>query len=456
QVNIASQTSPNTSNQQSSADASPPPTDEEAEITLSDDAAAALRTVRGLVAELFDTDVHVAPMIDAALGSRTQFAVVQGDALQNAIVAGDININGRVGLLRLDDLPPRRPGDKIRLDGLPGVVGRADRLVRCGESLRPLVVDLLGTTWLVQDLKTALGLRRLSGAGLQFVTAACEVLRSDGSVVVGKSDSAAGLVSRLSELASAASEIEHYEFQIRESESELQRLQQHLDDDEAEFGRAEDSHRQMVTERAAAAANLHHAQERLQTSSDDLTGVNEEVAANQQTLIAAKRNYNTASADFQHANQQIETLQAEIERATVQHANAQQQLQQTQADVMQINVEQARVEQKLDAANQTLATQTQRFTENDAAVSGMRDTLAREIGKMDTLRGRTLSLRLKIEQLRGGDAQFESEKQQLSGIVAEIRQSQSTHGAAMETVATALANAQQQLHQSTATIDSLQ
>ncbi|MEL7335641.1 MAG: chromosome segregation protein SMC, partial [Planctomycetota bacterium] len=209
-------------------------------------------------------------------------------------------------------------------------------------------------------------------------------------------------------------------------------------------------------ERAAAAANLHHAQERLQTSSDDLTGVNEEVAANQQTLIAAKRNYNTASADFQHANQQIETLQAEIERATVQHANAQQQLQQTQADVMQINVEQARVEQKLDAANQTLATQTQRFTENDAAVSGMRDTLAREIGKMDTLRGRTLSLRLKIEQLRGGDAQFESEKQQLSGIVAEIRQSQSTHGAAMETVATALANAQQQLHQSTATIDSLQ
>ncbi len=153
-----------------------------------------------------------------ALGERTQYAVVRGDRLQQAIIAGDLQLAGRVGLIRLDELPPHRPGDRIRLDGLRGVIGRADRMVTVEKRLQPLLKHLLGTTWLVDTLSTAMGLRKLSGAGLRFVTSRCELLEVDGSVIVGPSGAAAGLVSRRSELLAAQEERKHYRFQLLETE----------------------------------------------------------------------------------------------------------------------------------------------------------------------------------------------------------------------------------------------
>ena len=80
------------------------------------------------------------PAIDVALGPLAQYLIVRGDSLQRAILSGDLGLEGRVGLLRIDELPLRRPGDRIRLDGLKGVVGRADRMVRVDtefEAARP-------------------------------------------------------------------------------------------------------------------------------------------------------------------------------------------------------------------------------------------------------------------------------------------------------------------------------
>ena len=183
-----------------------------------------LSDVVGIVAELLQSEVHAAPLVDAALGDRTQYVVVRGDRLQQAIINGDIQLAGRVGLIRIDEIPPHRPGDRIRLDGLRGVIGRADRMVQVEKHLQPLARHLLGTTWLVDSLATALGLRKLSGAGLRFVTSRCELLEQDGSVVVGPSGAAVGLVSRRSELAAAHHDRKHYRFQLRETEDETNRL----------------------------------------------------------------------------------------------------------------------------------------------------------------------------------------------------------------------------------------
>ena len=110
----------------------------------------------GLVAECFNVDRQVAPLIDAALGPRTQYLIVRGGKIGDAIAAGEIQISSRVGIIRLDELPNRRPGDRIRLDGLAGVIGRADRMVDSEEDLEPLAKHLLGNTWLVDSLKTCL------------------------------------------------------------------------------------------------------------------------------------------------------------------------------------------------------------------------------------------------------------------------------------------------------------
>jgi len=94
-----------------------------------------LGDVLGIVADLFQSDVHAAPLIDAVLGEKSQYIIVRGGRFQQAVLQGDIQLGGRIGLLRIDELPPRRPGDRIRLDGLKGVIGRADKMVQTDKHL---------------------------------------------------------------------------------------------------------------------------------------------------------------------------------------------------------------------------------------------------------------------------------------------------------------------------------
>ncbi|MCP4886313.1 MAG: AAA family ATPase, partial [Planctomycetaceae bacterium] len=214
--------------------------------------------VHGIVAECLEVDVKVAPLIDSALGQRSQYIIVSGGELQDAILAGTLKINSRVGLLRIDELPRRRPGDRIRLDGLKGVIGRGDRMIRCEPIFEPLARHLLSSTWLVDSLDTALGLRKLSGAGLRFVTVDGELLENDGSTVIGPAAAATGLVSRRSQTTAAEQEIRHYDFQIKEVTGETEHLAEQVDEEAAQLGRLEQRHRQLIADRAAAEAERRH------------------------------------------------------------------------------------------------------------------------------------------------------------------------------------------------------
>ena len=49
-------------------------------------------------------------------------------------------------------------------------MGRADRFVECSPEVVPLARRLLGRTWLVDRLATALRLAQTAGRGLEFVT----------------------------------------------------------------------------------------------------------------------------------------------------------------------------------------------------------------------------------------------------------------------------------------------
>ena len=122
----------------------------------------AFKTVLGLVAELLEVDAAIAPLIDTALGQSSHALVLTDGQLIQLIRSGEIDVSGRLSLMRLDRLATRRFGEKIQLDGVRGVIGRADRLIRCDESTAPLYRHLLGTTWLVDTLGYCIGSGALS------------------------------------------------------------------------------------------------------------------------------------------------------------------------------------------------------------------------------------------------------------------------------------------------------
>lgn len=380
-----------------------------------------LSDVVGLVADLLQTEVHSAPLVDAALGDRTQYAVVRGDRLQQAIIKGDIQIAGRVGLIRIDELPPHRPGDRIRLDGLRGVIGRADRMVQTEKQLQPLAKHLLGTTWLVDSLATALGLRKLSGAGLRFVTSRCELLEIDGSVVVGPSGAAAGLVSRRSELTAAHQERKHYRFQLVECEEETEKLAARLEQDEAELGRAEQQHRELIVRRAGCEANRRHSVERLASQRQALDRLDAEIATTDKTLSIAVSALATFDSELKSHRLTVTQLEASATECDTRLTAARTALQSVTSELMSVSVEMARAEQKVEAARDTIEQQRRTQSQREAAVDDVRAARQADQTRRDDACLRILAASSCLTELLIQDEGVEKQLRELAASSSDIR-----------------------------------
>ena len=378
--------------------------------------------VHGIVADCFHVDVKVAPLIDAALGHRSQYVIVSGGRVQEAIVSGKLKIDSRVGLIRIDELPKRRPGDRIRLDGLKGVLGRGDRMIKCEERYEPLARHLLSNTWLVDSLETALGLRKLSGAGLRFVTSTGEVLESDGTTVVGPANMATGLVSRRSELLAAAQEIKHYQFQLTEGEAEVERIAAIVDQQAAALGRLENSHRSLITDRAAGEAERRHAEERKQSQQSVYAEIDGEILASTQIR-------DTASSQSQQLMQEIMSGRRETESFELQSAEIEEMLSESQASlqsavsaVMTMSVDVARAEQKFEALSATIQQQRRDQAEREAAVAEVRSQAESGRNRINELTSRVLDASNRLSTLHWEVQQSAEELESLATQAAQVRE----------------------------------
>lgn len=160
-----------------------------------------LAEVQGMVADLIEVKIEMAPLVDAALGDRAQYIVASGQRLVRAMAEDSIRLRGRVGIIALPNLRSvEHPLDKS-LAAEPGIIGHATDFALADESWQELMRHLLGTTWFVHSLDVALRLRdKYARSPWRFVTSAGEVLEPEGTVFGGPRLSSGGIVSRRSEL----------------------------------------------------------------------------------------------------------------------------------------------------------------------------------------------------------------------------------------------------------------
>lgn len=325
-------------------------------------------SVEGMVADLVTANTEIAPMIDAALGERSQYLVARSGALAEAICSGEIRADGRVGIIRSDLLPEPPKENRIQLDGLQGVIGRADRVIDCAPQQMKLISHLLSSTWLVEDLATAQTVKKFSGPGQCIVTRKGEVLESDGTMIVGPAATATGLVSRRSELNAAAEEIEHYTFQISENDEAITELAKLVDNHASELGRLEIAHRNLVTELAAAEAERRHAGERLAGIQATHDAIVAEVEATQTEQSEAKSESESLGQQIFAERQEVEKLESDSAEIEETLSETQQALQSAIGAVMTVSVEVARAEQKHEALVATIAQQRRDQVQRESAV----------------------------------------------------------------------------------------
>ena len=178
--------------------------------------------VRGMVADCLRADVDHAQLVETALGARSQYLLADSAA---AVLEDNGKLDalpGRVRMICLDQLPAADSGSPIDCDTHPAIRARMSDLVQSpDDAYRPLAQSLLGHTYLVDDLASAMELRQQHGGTWRWVTLAGQIVEPDGTIHIGPSAGAAGLISRKSELRQLQDALTQCEHSINALEQQM-------------------------------------------------------------------------------------------------------------------------------------------------------------------------------------------------------------------------------------------
>lgn len=263
--------------------------------------------VLGHVGDLLEVDIENAALLEVALGNRAQLIVLDdGDPLIDFLNEGKCRISGRVGFLAVPQGPRREsedlaardagrlpiPSRRPDLSGRPGVVSRADRLVRSASGIHRLSERLLEDTWIVSTLDAALQLAATTGDQCRFVTLQGELLEANGTLFVGSLRSETALVSRKGEL--------------RGIKNELLRLDRRIEDEEAACRESQEQ----MQEAVSAEQQL---QFELDVCSHRVSELKSEAGAAELDLERLRRDWSDADAERSKMEEELEHLQPEVE-----------------------------------------------------------------------------------------------------------------------------------------------
>jgi chromosome segregation protein len=397
---------------------------------------ARLRGVVGTVADLLDVPRELERAVEAALGERLQWVVMETfEAAKAALGYLGRSGGGQATFLSLDWL---NGGPETHVGTDPGVVGLAEALVASGHPR--LVANLLGSVVVVRDLGAAERLYSQNGHAASFVTVGGEVLAPPGTLgggrVAGGGD--ASLLAR--------------KRAIRDLGVEIQRLELELDETQ-ERGRWAEARVAALddTQRARAIARESAEAERLTASKDleqvvreaervglvaealrtevaqlraDAAGVEAEAQAQRQTLAEVEATAARVASEIAELLRRIEVdshdeasrsqafLDAQVELAALAGR-----IDTIQSDLVRNEVDEREAQERIRAGEERLVTLRGRLEEGagerrrlDAraeAVRAERDqTEAVARAAAEAMRERADAVTRAGDDLRGGEAEL--------------------------------------------------
>ena len=262
-----------------------------------------LRGIHAPVANLMETDRKFAVAIEIALGAALQNIVVEREEDgKNAISLLKQRNAGRTTFLPLTSIR----GDELREKGVDeelGYVGLASELVRFEEKYRPIFLNLLGRTVVVEDIDCAIAMARKYQNRFRIVTLDGQVMNRGGSMTGGSISQNSGVLSRAGELKELTAKrgklAENLALAQKDAEEKLRDLQrtryemdtaaeqQRSAEDEVLRRQGEKNHYDVLL--GAMRENLENLMQEKETLSSRLEEMRKNFAAAEQRIEAAEQ-----------------------------------------------------------------------------------------------------------------------------------------------------------------------
>ena len=280
--------------------------------------------IMGTVGDLLDTALETAPLVELALGDRTQILVVDDlRPLLDYLNRGEGHLLDRVGFIELRTAVPQRRGrvphaphwlEVFDLDCRhwpdlsqePGVIQRADQLVTEAGRVPGLAARLLADTWIVSTLDRGLQLAATVGAGCRFVTMQGELITGDGVLFVGTAPQDTAVLSRKSELRKLRSEVIRLDRAIDSDVERLATLSQTL---ASRTGREDE----IEVETRQRSSQVAEASMRLESQIEEVSRIEESIREQDSIASAQSEKVQSLESDLQsvRTRQEMELREAE-------------------------------------------------------------------------------------------------------------------------------------------------
>ena len=180
----------------------------------------------GVVADIIQVDKKYEQAIETALGGNIQNIVTKDEqTAKNMIRYLKDQKLGRATFLPLTTVTPKEDEKTQQALSEPGVIGRADSLIKTDEQFRKVMEFLLCRVIVVDHIDSGLKLAKKYQYGLRIVTLEGESLNYGGSLTGGSFKNNSNLLGRGREISQLEESIHNKEKAIQEAKNRLEEIQ---------------------------------------------------------------------------------------------------------------------------------------------------------------------------------------------------------------------------------------
>lgn len=361
-------------------------------------------SVCGLVADLLQAEFQAALLVDVALGDAAEWIVLrESRPWLEQLRRGSAALSGRVCLLCLDQLVQKTdgriiPSEPLDLREEPGVLGLAEDFVQTDEVFLPVRHYLLGKTWFVESLETALFLAS-HHQGLRFVTLSGEMVTSDGLVVAGQRSQGVGLISRRSEFRNLTRSIAEWDKQLDELEQGITTAEQRAKIVEERVASLEEQRRSLAQELKDRQRRQEDVEGQLQDCLQRSRALNDEIAAAASKVEEIAQRIEQTQSEKKQWEERATDLSASLSQLGEEIAQLEASVQDRHGALTALKVELAKSEERLAALQRQLHREEQAENERFKELTETKDRMVGlEIRLFDSQR-RLLALECQLAEL---------------------------------------------------------
>lgn len=271
-----------------------------------------LRGIHGPVSQLITVDSKYAAAVETALGAAVQNIVTDDEsAAKRAISYLKESRAGRATFLPMTSIKPR-PFREDGLEGCPGFIDMADRLLECDSEYQPIIKSLLGHTAVADNIDSAIAISKRFSHRFKVVTLDGQVMNAGGSMTGGSRGQNAGILSRGNDIEQLKKTVAKLEKELAERQERYKELSGEVSAAQAEYDGVTAELQKAQEEKIRREGELRMIDDKIETAESALNDLEAEKRTSAERTAKLEETQAAAQKKIDDFNSQLETINEKL------------------------------------------------------------------------------------------------------------------------------------------------